>query len=63
MSRNIEQKIAMVQNTNELKSATPRWHMSNRDSRNGRAVADKLIERLAHLMANPPATSVSIKAS
>ncbi len=63
MSRDIEQKIAMVQNTKELKSAIPRWHMAIRDSRNGRTVADKLIERLAHLMANPPAASASIQAS
>ena len=59
LSRDIEQKIAKVQNTNELKSAIPRWHMAIRGSRNGRTVADKLIERLAHLMANPPVVSLN----
>ena len=54
MSRDIEQKVNLVQNTNDLKSAISRWHMAIRDSRNGRTVADKLMERLAHIMANPP---------
>ncbi len=54
MSRDIEQKIALVNNADDLKSCIARWHMAIRDSRNGRTVADKLMERLAHLMANPP---------
>jgi hypothetical protein len=54
MSRDIEQKIALVNNADDLKSCIGRWHMAIRDSRNGRTVADKLMERLAHLMANPP---------
>ena len=54
MSREIEQKIALVQNSDDLKSSIARWHMAIRDSRNGRTVADKLMERLAHLLVNPP---------
>ncbi len=54
MSRDIEQKIALVNDSDDLKSCIARWHMAIRDSRNGRTVADKLMERLAHLMANPP---------
>lgn len=54
MSRDIEQRVASVQNADELKSCVSRWHMAIRESRNGRTVADKLMERLAHLMANPP---------
>lgn len=54
MSRDIEQKIALVENADDLKSCVARWHMAIRDSRNGRTVADKLMERLAHVMANPP---------
>lgn len=54
MSRDIEQRIALVNNADDLKSCIARWHMAIRDSRNGRTVADKLMERLAHLMANPP---------
>lgn len=54
MSRDIEQSVASVQNADELKSCVSRWHMAIRESRNGRTVADKLMERLAHLMANPP---------
>lgn len=57
MSRDIEQRVASVQNADELKSCVSRWHMAIRDSRNGRTVADKLMERLAHLMANPPQES------
>ncbi len=57
MSRDIEQKIALVNNADDLKSCIARWHMAIRDSRNGRTVADKLMERLAHLMANPPQKS------
>jgi predicted HAD superfamily phosphohydrolase len=63
MSRAIEQKIAQVQNSDDLKSCVARWHMAIRDSRNGRTVADKLMERLAHLMANPPQAMASNKAS
>lgn len=63
MSREIEQKIALVENSDDLKSCIARWHMAIRDSRNGRTVADKLMERLAHLMANPPQTSASVHAS
>ena len=59
MSREIEQKIALVQNAEDLKSCIARWHMAIRDSRNGRTVADKLMERLAHLMANPPQVKAS----
>ncbi|MES2580148.1 MAG: hypothetical protein V4552_06325 [Pseudomonadota bacterium] len=54
MSRDIEQRVALVKNSDELKSCVSRWHMAIRESRNGRTVADKLMERLAHLMANPP---------
>lgn len=57
MSRDIEQRVASVQNADELKSCVSRWHMAIRESRNGRTVADKLMERLAHLMANPPQES------
>ncbi|HSI24351.1 MAG TPA: hypothetical protein VK952_01900 [Methylotenera sp.] len=57
MSRDIEQKIALVNHADDLKSCIARWHMAIRDSRNGRTVADKLMERLAHLMANPPQKS------
>jgi hypothetical protein len=63
MSREIEQKIALVQNSDDLKSCIARWHMAIRDSRNGRTVADKLMERLAHLMANPPQARASETAS
>jgi len=62
MSRDIEQKIALVQNADDLKSCVARWHMAIRDSRNGRTVADKLMERLAHLMANPPQKAYQEKA-
>ena len=63
MSRDVEQKIALVSNADELKSCVARWHMAIRESRNGRPVADKLMERLAHLMANPPQVGASEKAS
>jgi hypothetical protein len=63
MSREIEQKVALVQNAEDLKSCIARWHMAIRDSRNGRTVADRLMERLAHLMANPPQVKVSGNAS
>lgn len=59
MSRDIEQRVALVKNADELKSCVSRWHMAIRESRNGRTVADKLMERLAHLMANPPASQHS----
>lgn len=63
MSREIEQRVALVQSAEDLKPCIARWHMAIRDSRNGRTVADKLMERLAHLMANPPQTKASEKAS
>ncbi len=63
MSREIEQKIALVKNTEDLKPCIARWHMAIRDSRNGRTVSDKLMERLAHLMANPPQALESDNAS
>jgi hypothetical protein len=63
MSRDVEQKVALVNNADELKSCVARWHMAIRESRNGRTVADKLMERLAHLMANPPQINASEKAS
>ena len=63
MSREIEQKIALVQSADDLKACIARWHMAIRDSRNGRTVADKLMERLAHLMANPPQARASEKAA
>ncbi len=63
MSREIEKKIALVQNDEDLNHCIARWHMAVRDSRNGRTVADKLMERLAHLLANPPQVKVSEKAS
>lgn len=63
MSREIEQKIALVKNSEDLKSCIARWHMAIRDSKNGRTVADKLMERLAHLMANAPQTLASQSAS
>jgi hypothetical protein len=54
MSREIEKKIVEVQNSDDLKTCIARWHMAIRDSRNGRTVSDKLMERLTHLLANPP---------
>lgn len=63
MSRDIEQRIALVNNAENLKSCVARWHMAIRESRNGRTVADKLMERLAHLMANPPQVKASENAS
>ena len=63
MSREIEQKIALVKNAEDLKPCIARWHMAIRDSRNGRTVSDKLMERLAHLMANPPQALASDNAS
>lgn len=63
MSRGIEGKIAAVQDAESLKSCIAQWHMAIRDSRNGRTVADKLMERLAHLLANPPQAMASNKAS
>lgn len=63
MSRSVEQKVDLVQNADDLKSCIAHWHMAIRDSRNGRTVADKLMERLAHLMANPPQLRVSGSAS
>jgi hypothetical protein len=63
MSRDIEQKVTLVQNSDDLQSCIARWHMAIRDSRNGRTVADRLMERLAHLMANPPQAAASDKAS
>ena len=63
MSRLVEQKVDLVQNADDLKSCIAHWHMAIRDSRNGRTVADKLMERLAHLMANPPQLRVSGSAS
>lgn len=63
MGREIERKIATVSNAEDLKSCIPLWHMAIRDSRNGRTVADTLMERLAHLMANPPQLSASQLAS
>lgn len=63
MSREIEQKIALVQNAEDLKPCIARWHMAIRDLRNGRTVSDKLMERLAHLMANSPQARASNSAS
>ena len=63
MSREIEQKVALIQNEVDLNACVGRWHMAIRDSRNGRTVADKLMDRLAHLIANPPQIIVSENAS
>lgn len=59
MSHGIEQKIALVQNSDNLKTCVALWHMAIRDSRNGQTVSDKLMERLTHLMANPPQAHTS----
>lgn len=63
MSREVEKKISAVENPSDLKSCIARWHMAIRDSRNGHTIADRLMGRLAHLMANPLQALTSEKAS
>jgi len=53
LSRDLINKIKNVSVNTELKPCISRWHMAIRDSKCGRTVADALIDKLHHIMANP----------
>ena len=59
LGRDLVNKIDFVQSSQELKPYISRWHMAIRESRVGRVASDKLMERLCHLIANPPSMLAS----
>jgi hypothetical protein len=59
----IEQKIMLIKNNDDLRHSIARWHLSVRDSKNGRMIADKLMEELLHIMATSPQSTISKIAS
>lgn len=53
MGRELEQWITSVNSASELKSFISRWHMAIRESKNGRATADELMQVVYHHIKNP----------
>lgn len=54
MNRELVDKINRITNSSDLKPNIARWHMAIRDSKNGRKIADELMGKLHHIIANPP---------